>query len=333
MKKIAINGFGRIGRLAARIILNKHNSELELVAINTSGSMETEAWGHLFQYDSVYGKFNKEVKTDSGNLLVENKKIAVYGEKNPASIPWQDQGPETVLECTGVLRKERDARMLISGSVKKVVLSAPPKEGNIPMFVLGVNDQNYQGEDLISCASCTTNCVAPVMAVLQKNLGVKKALLNTVHAYTSDQRLLDNSHKDLRRARSAAINIVPTSTGAAKATGMIIKELENCFDGLSVRVPVATASLADIVLVSGKKTTIDEVNSLFTQAESGFLHGILKASYEPLVSTDIIGSDYSSTVDCLLTNVIDGDLVRVVAWYDNEWGYANRLVEMALKTG
>lgn len=331
MTKIAINGFGRIGRLAARVIVDKFGDRLELVAINTSGSMEPAAWAHLWQYDSVYGKFPKTITADGNYLTVGKQRILLTGEKDPAKIPWQKAQPEIVLECTGKLRKEAQARPLLTGSVKKAILSAPAKEGHVPMYVIGVNCGSYQGEDLVSCASCTTNCVAPVMSVLEKKIGIKKALLNTVHSYTSDQRLLDNSHKDLRRARGAAINIVPTSTGAAKATGKIIKPLAGLFDGVAIRVPVATVSLADMVIVTARRTSAEEVNKMLSAAAEKELKGIINVSHEPLVSTDMIGSSYSATVDSELTNVVDGDLVRVVAWYDNEWGYTNRLVELAIK--
>lgn len=330
MTNIAINGFGRIGRLATRIILDKFENSLNLVAVNTSGSMLTADWAHLFKHDSVYGPYKKEVKVEGSTVLVNGKSISFTGERDPSRIAWQKE-PSIILECTGAFRKEQDIRQLLKGSVKKIVLSAPAKNGNVPMFVLGVNGEDYKGEDLVSCASCTTNCVAPIMSILEKTVGVKKALLNTIHAYTSGQRLLDNSHKDLRRARAAAINIVPTSTGAAKATGKIIKSLNGIFDGLAVRVPVAVVSLADIVLVSNKATSQKELNNYFEKSAQNELKGILKASDKPLVSTDIIASNYSSTIDLGLTNVIENDLVRVVAWYDNEWGYTNRLVELALK--
>jgi glyceraldehyde 3-phosphate dehydrogenase len=331
MTKIAINGFGRIGRLAARIILDGFSDKLELVAVNTSGSMPVKDWVHLLQYDSAYLQFKKEVKVVDNGMVVGGRTVAIFGERDPVKIPWQKHRPDLVLECTGIFRKEKDARQLIAGSVKKVVLSAPAKEGNVPMFVLGVNDKDYSGEDLISCASCTTNCVAPVMKVLHKEIGVKKALLNTVHSYTSGQRLLDNSHKDLRRARSAAINIIPTSTGAAKATGKILKELEGVFDGLAIRVPTPTVSLADIVFVAAKSVSIEEVNSYLKKASQSELKGILQTSHKPLVSSDIVGDNHSSIVDLPLTTVVGGNLVRVVSWYDNEWGYTNRLVELALK--
>ncbi len=330
MTKIAINGFGRIGRLTARIILDKHKDKLDLVAINTSGNMDAKGWANLFTHDSIYRDFAKDIKVDGDSFVCEGKKIKISGERDPEKIPWQDTEPDLVLECTGVFRKEKDVRKILKGTVKKIVMSAPAKEGNIPMFVLGVNDKEYKGEEIISCASCTTNCVAPLMFVLESKIGIKKAMLNTVHAYTSDQSLLDGSHKDWRRARAAAINIIPTSTGAAKATGQIIKELENLFDGLAVRVPVASGSLADIVFVSKKKTDEQEINSVLEQASQTYLKDILKFNRDELVSSDVIGSNYSSVLDSKLTRVIDGDLVRVVSWYDNEWGYTNRLVELAI---
>lgn len=331
MTKIAINGFGRIGRLAARIILTKFRDRLELVAINTSGNMPVAGWAYLLKHDSVYGQYAGSVAAKDQQIVVDGQTIQVLAERNPAKIPWQKYGPSVVLECTGSFTKKSDLETLLTDSVKKVVLSAPAKEGPIPMYVIGVNDNDYKGEAIVSCASCTTNCVAPIMNVLQGKIGVKQALLNTVHAYTSDQNLLDGSHKDWRRARAAAINIVPTSTGAAKATGEVISQLSGLFDGVAIRVPVATGSLADMVIVTAKPTTIDQINSWLMEAADGPLKGIVLASREPMVSSDVIGSSYSSIVDLELTNVVGGQLVRVVAWYDNEWGYTNRLVELADK--
>jgi glyceraldehyde 3-phosphate dehydrogenase len=329
--KIAINGFGRIGRLATRIILGRFKNELELVAINTSGSMPVEDWAYLLENDSSYGRFSQKIESENNNFLIDGKKILVTGEKDPSKIPWQSVEPDLVLECTGIFRKKDEIKKLLTGSVKKVLLSAPPKDEGIPMFVLGVNEPSYQGESIISCASCTTNCVATTMYAFQSKLRIKKAILNTIHAYTNTQRLLDNSHKDLRRARAAALNIIPTSTGAAKATAKIMPELEGIFDAISIRVPTPVVSLADIVINTDKTTSVDEINEIFIKAAKGSLKGILRASSDPLVSSDILKQPFSSIVDLALTNVVDGDLIRVVAWYDNEWGYTNRLLELAKK--
>jgi glyceraldehyde 3-phosphate dehydrogenase len=350
MVKVGINGFGRIGRLAFRIWLLKHSRDMEISAINTSGSMSAEGWAHLVNNDTMYRKFELEVvgeiaknpkeATDQdpliGYLKVIGKdyKIPLLAQRDPAKIPWNKYGVEVVIESTGAFTKEEDAKKHAVGGAKRVVISAPAKGGNVQTYVLGVND--YKGEGMVlSNASCTTNCIAPVVAVLHSTFGIEKALMTTIHAYTDDQNLQDGSHKDLRRARAAAQNIVPTSTGAAVATTETIPELKGLFDGVALRVPVATGSITDLSLLLKKKVTVEEVNEALSKAanENALFKGILAVSNEPLVSSDIIGRSESAIVDLDLTQVVGGNLVKVFAWYDNEWGYANRLVEQVVRVG
>src|SRR3989304_2267009 len=344
MLKVGINGFGRIGRIAFRIGVLKHASEIEFPPINTSGSMETAGWAHLVNYDTMYRKFEKEVMAEEvrkaeeatdadpqiGNLLVEGKKIPVLAQKDPAKIPWSKYGAEVVIESTGKFTTAEDAKKHSAGGAKVVVISAPVKGGNVGTYIIGVNE--FKGEaDVLSNSSCTTNCVAPVAAVIQAKFGIEKAAITTAHGYTDDQNLQDNSHKDLRRARAAAENIIPTSTGAAISTTETIPELTGLFDGTALRVPVATGSITDFTLLLKKKVTVDEVNQAFVDATSNAIYkGILAVSDEPLVSSDIIGRSESAIVDLSLTQVVGGNLVKVFAWYDNEWGYANRLVEQVI---
>ncbi len=322
--KIAINGFGRVGRAAAKIILDK--PDLELVAVNDLGDLPTLA--HLMKYDSCYGIYNKEVGYDESEILVNNKKIQFYSEKDPSKLPWEELGVDVVIESTGIFLTEKDAKAHLDAGAKKVVLSAPAKD-DTPTFVLGVNEKKYAGEKIVSNASCTTNCIAPVMKVLEDNFGVEKSLMTTVHSYTADQNLVDGPHKDLRRARAAGINIVPTTTGAAKAAFKTIPALEGRFDGLAIRVPTPVVSLADITVVLKEKTTIEEINKKFLQVSENEMEDILVTSDEPLVSSDLVMNPASSIVDLSLTQVVKGDLIKVIAWYDNEWGYSNRLVELA----
>lgn len=349
MVKIGINGFGRIGRLAFRIAITKHLEKLQIAAINTSGSMEADGWAHLVNYDSTYRKFEYNVKaeilknakeaTDEdpliGYLLISERdvKIPLLAQRDPAKIPWGKYGADIVIESTGVFTKEEDAKKHALGGAKRVVLSAPAKGGNVGTFVLGVNDYKGEGQ-VLSNASCTTNCIAPVAAVMHATFGIKKAMMTTIHGYTDDQNLKDNSHKDLRRARSAAENIIPTSTGAAIATTETIPELKGLFDGMSLRVPVSTGSITDFTMLLNQKVSVEEVNNAFKQAEQNPLYKhILAVTDEPLVSSDIIGRPESTIVDLSVTQVVDGDLVKVFAWYDNEWGYANRLVEQVVRVG
>lgn len=352
MVKVGINGFGRIGRLSYRIGLLKHSQEIEFVAINTSGSMDVGGWVHLLNYDSTYRKFEyeavaKEIKkakeaTDEdpliGNILVSSKgtDTAVLAQRDPSKIPWGKYNVDVVIESTGKFVKEEDAKKHAVGGAKKVVISAPSRGGNVGTYVLGVNEK--PGEvpkgEIISNASCTTNCVAPVVAVIHGVFGVEKAMMTTIHGYTDDQKLQDGSHKDLRRARAAAINIIPTTTGAAVATTETIPELKGIFDGMALRIPVATGSITDFTFVLKKKVTKEEVNNAFIEATKNSLYkGILATTDQNLVSSDIIGRSESAIVDLGLTQIVDGNLVKVFAWYDNEWGYANRLVEQVIRVG
>ena len=335
MVRVAINGFGRIGRLAARIVLTKFNNQIELVAINTSGSMDTAGWAHLLMNDTTYRKFEIEVKAEGESLVVPSMglKIPVLAQKDPELLPWSQYGVEVVMECTGKFTDEIGALKHAKAGAKKVIISAPHRGGNVGTFVLGVNKADGKAE-VISNASCTTNCVTPVAAVMQAKFGIKKAMMTTVHAYTDDQVLQDGSHKDLRRARAAAANIVPTSTGAAIATTEVIPELKGLFDGISLRVPVLTGSITDFTIVTKRQVTREEVNQAFVEAGNDPKYkGILTVNDNHLVSSDIIGSPYSAIIDPEFTQVIDGDLVKVLAWYDNEWGYANRLVEQTIIFG
>ncbi len=347
MIKVAINGFGRIGRIAFRIGLLKHNNEIEFTAINTSGSMDVAGWAHLANYDTTYRKFEKEISyeevkkpdqvTDDDPLIgyfkVGSKKIAVLAQKDPLKLPWKKYGVEVVIESTGKFATYEEAKKHLDSGAKKVVISAPGKSGDIETYLLGVKE--YKGkEQIISNSSCTTNCIAPVVAILQEKFGIAKAAMTTTHAYTDDQNLQDGSHKDLRRARAAAANIVPTSTGAAISVTEVIPEIKGLFDGKSLRVPIITGSITDMAFVLKKEVTVEEVNEVFVQAsQSPKYKGILAATKEPLVSSDIIGRSESSIVDLSLTQVVGGNLVKIFAWYDNEWGYANRLIEQIVVVG
>ena len=324
MTKIAINGFGRIGRSAAKIILGR--DDLELVAVNDLADPETLLF--LLRHDSIYGIFNKPLSISDKEIKIGEKRVHFYAEKEPARLPWQALNIDVVIESTGVFLTSEQCQDHIKAGAKKVVISAPAKD-ETPTYLIGVNDDKYQGEEIISNASCTTNCIAPTIKVLNDNFGVKHSLMTTIHSYTADQNLVDGPHKDLRRARSAAINIVPTTTGAAKTVSKIITELDKKFDGLAIRVPTPVVSLSDIVAVLEQPTTAEEINKAFEKAAEGEMKDILAVSDEPLVSSDLIGNTASAIVDLPLTNVIGGNLVKVIAWYDNEWGYSCRLVEMA----
>ncbi len=336
---MAINGFGRIGRLAMRVMLLKHHTELELVAINTSGSMDVAGWCHLLMNDTSYRRFEIEVKAEGENLVVPSMglKIPVLAQPDPELLPWNKYGVDVVLECTGKFTDEVGAVKHAKAGAKRVIISAPSRGGNVGTFVLGVNE--YKEGVVLSNASCTTNCVTPVAAVIHAKFGIVKAMVTTVHAYTDDQVLQDSSHKDLRRGRAAAANIVPTSTGAAIATTEVIPELKGLFDGISLRVPVITGSISDFVFVTKTKVTREEINQAFIEAKDNLIYkGILGVSgYDSiplhLVSSDIIGTTYSAIVDPEFTQVIDGDLVKILAWYDNEWAYVHRLVEQTVRVG
>lgn len=324
--KIGINGFGRIGRLVVRAMaLAKH--DLELVAVNDLTDNHT--LGHLFKYDSVHGRYAGDVRLDGDALLIDGRRVEALTERDPAALPWKDLGVDVVLESTGHFRTREDAAAHLRAGARKVVISAPAKNEDITI-VMGVNQDKYDPEshEIISNASCTTNCLAPVVKVLRDSFGFDKGFMTTVHSYTNDQRILDFPHKDLRRARAAAVNIIPTTTGAAKATALVIPEVKGRIDGVALRVPTADASLVDLTCLVEKKTSIEEVNEAFRAAAEGPLKGILAASDEPLVSSDYIGSPFSSTVDLLSTNVIDGNLVHVSSWYDNEMGYSARCVDL-----
>lgn len=324
MLRIAINGFGRIGRHAFKVIQNKKG--MEVVAINDLTNPHVLA--HLLKHDTAYPDVEYKVSADEKNLIVANKKIPVFSEKDPSLLPWKKLNVDLVLECTGFFRDEEGAGKHLTAGAKKVVISAPAK-GEIKTLVKGVNETEYKGEKIINNASCTTNCAAPVMLVLEREFGIEKAMLTTVHSYTASQALQDGPSKDLREARAAAQNMVPTSTGAAIAVAQAIPKLKNKFDGLSIRVPTITVSLTDITALLKKNVTKEDINAAMKKAEKTYLKNILVTTEEELVSSDFIGSPASATVDLKLTNVVDGNLVKVVAWYDNEWGYANRLVEMA----
>jgi len=329
MVNIAINGFGRIGRTAAKILLD--NKKARLVAINDLTDDETLA--HLFKYDSNYGIWPGEIKADPDgeHLIINNEKIPTYAEKDPLKLPWDKLGVDVVLECTGHFTEKVAAMAHIQAGAKRVIISAPPK-GSMPTHIISVNEQELKSDDqIISNASCTTNCITPVVAVINREFGVLKAMMTTIHSYTADQNLQDGPHKDLRRARAAAENIVPTTTGAAISTTEVIPELKGLFDGLAIRVPTPVGSLSDITFIVKKKTTVEEVNeALFKASTEPRFKGILEYSEAPLVSRDIIGNPASAIVDSQLTKVVDGDMVKVVAWYDNEYGYSKRLIELAV---
>src|SRR3990167_1844690 len=323
--RVAINGFCRIGRSAFKIAFEKKG--MEVVAINDLTDSRTLA--HLLKYDSAYGIYERDVQWGEGFVQVDKKKIPVLAEKDPAKLPWKKLKVDCVLECTGIFTKDGKARMHIQAGARRVIVSAPTSgEGGVQTFLLGVNSESYKGEEVISNASCTTNSIGPVAAVVLENFGIKKGMMTTIHSYTQDQNLQDGPHKDLRRSRAAASNIVPTTTGAAVSVTEVIKELKGKFDGLAIRVPTITGSLTDFTFLVGRKVTVEEINKAFREeAGKPRYKGVLEATDDPIVSSDIIGNSHSAIMDLGLTKVVDGDLVKVMAWYDNEWGYAHRLVE------
>lgn len=330
MIKIAINGFGRIGRTAFKVALDQHSSEVEVVAINDL--TDTKTLAHLLKYDTSYGIYSKNVNFDEQNLIVDGKKYRVYAEKDPVGLPWKSLDIDVVVESTGKFTSAAKSQVHLTAGAKKVVISAP-SEGT-KTLLLGVNAQGYRGETIVNNASCTTNCVAPVAAVMDGKFGVLKAMLTTVHAYTADQNLQDGPHHDLRRARGAAQNIVPTSTGAAIATTEALPNLKGLFSGVAIRVPVTVGSISDFTFLLKRKVTLEEVNTAFKEASQNPIYqGILAFTEEPIVSSDIIGRSESSIVDLSLTQVVDGDMVKVFAWYDNEWGYSHRLIEQVINVG
>ena len=327
--KIGINGFGRIGRLVFRAVSQHYGEKLNVAAINDLTDAKTNA--HLLKYDSTYGIYPGKVEATADSIVVDGEKTKVLAERDPAKIPWKDYGVDIVIESTGLFTDATKAAAHLQGGAKKIIISAPASNEDITI-VLGVNEDKYEPKkhNIISNASCTTNCIAPVAKVLNDNFGITKGLLSTIHAYTNDQRLLDMYHKDLRRARSAALNIVPTTTGAAKAVSLVIPELKGKLHGIALRVPVPTVSLCDLVCDLGKEVTVDQINSTFREAANGRLKGILEYCEEPLVSTDFRGNQHSSIFDSLQTMVLGGNMVKVIAWYDNEWGYSCRMADLAL---
>lgn len=334
MIKVAINGFGRIGRAAFKVALEKHVDKVEVVAINDLTTPSILA--HLLQYDSAYGRWSKEVFAADQNIIVDNKKYPIFAEKIPANSPWGKLGVDVVIESTGRFTNQEDMQQHILAGAKKVVLSAPAKGGNVPTFLIGVNHDKYQGQQLINNGSCTTNCVAAVAAVINAKFGILKALMTTVHSVTAEQNLVDGPppggrSNDLRRARAAYVNIIPTTTGAAVSTTEAIPELNGLFDGMALRVPTIVGSISDFTFLLKRKTSVEEVNLAFKEASENTLwKGIVTYTHEPIVSTDVIGRSESAIVDLSLTQVVDGDLVKIFAWYDNECGYANRLIEMVI---
>lgn len=326
MKKIAINGFGRIGRAAFKIAL-EHRDTLEVVGINDL--FDTKTLAYMLKYDTVYGKYAKTVEAGSNALIVDEKSYPVFAEREPQKLPWGKLSVDTVIESTGIFRTKEQMQLHIQAGAKNVILSAPSKGEGVSTCVLGVSDIATDKNSCKSAASCTTNSVAAPVKIIHQHFTIKKALLTTIHAYTADQNLVDGPHKDLRRGRTAGQNIVPTSTGAAIATTEVIKDLKGKFDGVALRVPVPAGSISDITMLVEKKTTKEEINAVLEKAaKSPEYKGILSVSREPLVSSDILGSTYSAIIDAELTQVIDGDLIKIFSWYDNEWGYSNRLIEM-----
>ena len=325
--KVGLSGFGRIGRNVLRIIFEEAVDEFELVAINATGDLKDLA--HLLKYDSIFRTFKGTIEVEEDGFLINGKKVKVVNHRDPAEIPWKELGVDLVIDSTGAFRDRQGLSKHIEAGAKKVIVTAPAKDEDVTI-VLGVNEDKYDPDNhnIISNASCTTNCLAPLSKVILEKFGVNKGLMTTIHAYTNDQQILDKRHKDLRRARAAAENIIPTTTGAAKAVALVLPELEGKLNGFSTRVPVPTGSLVDVTFEVGKSTTVEEVNAAFKEASEGELKGILGYSEEPLVSSDYIGDPRSSIIDGLSTMVID-NMVKVVSWYDNEWGYSARVVDLA----
>ncbi|KOA20748.1 glyceraldehyde-3-phosphate dehydrogenase [Clostridium homopropionicum DSM 5847] len=328
MRKVAINGFGRIGRNVFKALVNNYSNELQVVAINDLTSPATLA--HLLKYDSLYGKFQGTVEASENSIIVNGNEVKIFAERSPEKIDWSSVGAEIVLECTGIFTDAEKAKLHLNGTVKKVLISAPAKNEDITI-VMGVNEDKYDPtkHNIISNASCTTNCLAPFAKVLQDEFGIVEGLMTTIHSYTGDQRLLDAPHSDLRRARAAAESMVPTTTGAAKAVALVLPELKGKLNGLAIRVPTPTVSVTDLVCTVAKDVTLEEVNGALKKAAEGKMKGILGFSEEPLVSIDYRGDERSSIVDGLSTMIIGKRMVKVVSWYDNEWGYSNRLADLA----
>jgi glyceraldehyde-3-phosphate dehydrogenase (NAD(P)) len=327
--RVAINGFGRIGRNFLRCWIGRQNSQLELVGVNDTSDPKTNA--HLLKYDSMLGKLNADISADSNSITVNGKTIKCVSDRNPLNLPWKDWGVDLVIESTGVFVTDEGASKHMEAGAKKVLITAPGKGAGVGTYVMGVNheDYNHDATNILSNASCTTNCLAPVVKVLNDSFGIVKGMMTTTHSYTGDQRLLDASHRDVRRARAAAINIVPTTTGAAQAVALVIPSMKGKLNGIALRVPTPNVSVVDFVAQVEKNTFAEQVNEVLQEAANGSLKGILEYCDLPLVSSDYRGSDSSSIVDSSLTMVMDGNMVKVVAWYDNEWGYSQRVVDLA----
>lgn len=332
--RFAINGFGRIGRAVARAWWEHYQSDLELAAINTSGSMDTYGWAHILKYDSAHGRFPAKIRVEEpekgkemGKINIAGKSIPVLGERKPAKIPWQNYDIDVVLECTGVFRGREAEAHFKGGGPKRVIISAPADD--VPIYLLGVNEDKYQGEPLIEMGSCTTNCVAPIVKLVDQHFGFEECIMTTIHALTSSQNTVDGSHEDLRRARAGSESIVPTDTGAANSVIAAYPDVSGRFAAGAIRVPVLCGSYSELVFKIHQMTTMDEVNQLIEESAARDLVGIMKVSYEPLVSQDIIGNSASAIVDLPMTQVISDDMIKIAAWYDNEYGYSSRLLEMA----
>lgn len=326
--KVAINGFGRIGRMIGRIIADTKG--IEIVHINDL--TDTATLAHLLEYDSTHGKFHYPVKHTQNTITINKQKVSVSAERDIAKLPWKEKKIDIVIEATGVFRAQEQLQQHIEAGAKKVILTVPPKNEIDNTIVLGVNDKTLKKSDkIVSNASCTTNCLSPMAEVLHREFGIKKAMMNTIHSYTNDQRLLDLPHSDLRRARSAATNIIPTTTGAAIAVGKVIPDLNKKIDGMSLRVPTPCGSITDLTAILKKKTTVEEINAAYKKAAKTYLKGILEYSELPLVLQDIVGNPHSAIIDAGSTMVVDGDMVKILAWYDNEWGYSNRVVDLLKK--
>jgi glyceraldehyde 3-phosphate dehydrogenase len=337
MIRVAINGFGRIGRNAFKVAVEYHSDTIEIVAINDLSKPQILA--HLLKYDTAYGQWNKDISFDETNLIVEGKKYPIVGEKEPANLPWKQYNVDVVIECTGRFTDAEGMKQHLTAGAKKVVLSAPSKGAGVGTFLIGVNHGDYKGEELVNNASCTTNCIAPVAAVIEEKFGISKALMTTIHSVTAEQNLVDGAPPggksgDLRRARSGMSNMIPTTTGAAVAVTQVMPALQGLFDGRAIRVPTLVGSISDFTFLLKKKTTVEEVNAVFKEAsESVRWKGVVAVTEVPLVSSDIVGRSESCIVDLELTQLVDGDFLKVFAWYDNEWGYSNRLVEQVINVG
>lgn len=337
MLRVAINGFGRIGRNAFKVILEEHSDKIEVLAINDL--TEPKVLAHLLEYDSAYGHWGKKVESDEQNIIIEGKKYRIYAEKEPTKLPWRDLEVDVVIESTGRFTDQEGMRQHLVAGAKKVILSAPSKGEGVGTFLMGVNHMDYQGEHLINNASCTTNCIAPIAQVILERFGIKKALMTTIHSVTAEQNLVDGpppggKSNDLRRARAAYVNIIPTTTGAAISTTEAIPTLKDKFDGRAIRVPTIVGSISDFTFLLNTSTTVEEVNEAIKEAcEDQRWKGIIAWTEDPIVSSDIIGRPESAIVDLSLTQIVDGDMLKIFAWYDNEWGYSNRLVEQVINVG